>query len=100
MRCAEEKTCAAFPDAGEECWAIAGTMRDSEMEKKLEKMSIMARDPGRDLTEPQLMQMQNRKTTKLCKFIERYGSCKCCPYFKYIKEFDRQERIRKKDVKW
>ncbi|MBU0634097.1 MAG: hypothetical protein KKB82_00145 [Candidatus Omnitrophica bacterium] len=96
MRCNEEKSCAAFPDYCEECWAIAGTMRNTESDKTLSKMSQAAQDSGRDLSEPQFLQMNpGAKTSKLCKFIERFGTCRCCPYYKYVQEFERRHIDRK-----
>ena len=86
MRCAEEQTCAAYPDKGEVCWEVAGTMRSNEAQTRLEKQAKMARQSGGDITEQEMFLMHSVKKVKLCKFIERYGSCKCCPYFLYAKK--------------
>ncbi|MFH1459495.1 MAG: hypothetical protein ABIG64_03875 [Candidatus Omnitrophota bacterium] len=93
MRCGEEITCSVFPDGGETCWEIAGTMRSNEAEKRLEKLSQIAQESGTDITEEQLQQQfKSVKQVKLCKYIERYGSCKCCPYYKFAEKFERDRR--------
>ena len=86
MRCDESATCPAYPDKGEVCWEVAGTMRTSEAQKRLEKQAMLARQDGRDITEQEMLVNHNAKPTKLCKFIERYGSCKCCPYYLYAEK--------------
>ncbi len=95
MRCSEERTCPAYPDKGEICWEVAGTMRDNEAEKRLEKQAKIARQEGRDLTEQEMLLLHPLKAEKLCKFIERYGSCKCCPYYQYVEKMKKSMRIRK-----
>jgi len=98
MRCQEERTCPAYPDCGEVCWEVAGTMRSSEAERRLEKQSRIAREEkGRDLTEEELLMLRPMKPVKLCKFIERYGSCKCCPYYQYIIKAKKDREIRNPD---
>jgi len=86
MRCGDQLTCPAYPDCGEKCWEAAGTMRNNEAEKRLEKQSKLARESGRDLTEQQLIQLRPSKAVKLCKYIERYTSCRCCPYYQYVEK--------------
>jgi hypothetical protein len=86
MRCDESQTCPAYPDKGEICWEVAGTMRTSEAEKRLEKQARIARQEGRDITEQEMLSSHALKPGKLCKFIERYGTCKCCPYYLYAEK--------------
>jgi len=92
MRCSEERSCPAYPDCGEKCWEVAGTMRDNEAQKRLEKQAKIARQEGRDLSEQEMLMLRPGKTVKLCKYIERYGSCKCCPYYQYV---DKEKKIRR-----
>ncbi len=94
MRCGDERTCAAYPDNGEKCWEVAGTMRSNEAEKRLEKQAKIARQEGRDLTEQEMLQYHS-KAVKLCKFVERYGSCKCCPYYQYVEKMKKSMRFKK-----
>ncbi|MDD5747072.1 MAG: hypothetical protein PHO30_07415 [Candidatus Omnitrophica bacterium] len=89
MRCGEERTCGAYPDNGEKCWEVAGTMRSNEAERRLEKQAKLAREEGRDLTEQELLQFNPTKAVKLCKFIDRFGSCRCCPYFLFVEKMQR-----------
>ena len=86
MRCSEEMTCPVYPDKGEICWEIAGTMRNSEANKRLEKLAKIARQAGKDRTEQEMLNLHSAKAEKLCKFVERYGSCKCCPYYQYVEK--------------
>ncbi len=100
MRCQEEMTCPSYPDCGEVCWEVAGTMRNSESEKRLEKMARIARSEGRDLTEQELMMLKPVSTVKLCKFIERFGSCKCCPYYQYVEKENKVRGQKNKSVQF
>jgi hypothetical protein len=86
MRCGEEQTCPCYPDKGEVCWEVAGTMRNNESQKRLEKLAKIARQEGRDITEQEMVQYSSVKSVKLCKFVERYGTCKCCPYYLYAEK--------------
>ncbi|MBI4846730.1 MAG: hypothetical protein HY810_09730 [Candidatus Omnitrophica bacterium] len=86
MRCGEETACSAYPDAGEHCWEVSGTMRSSEAERRLEKQAKIAREEGRDLTEQEMLMFKPTKPIKLCKYIERYGTCRCCPYYQYVEK--------------
>ncbi len=95
MRCNEERTCCAYPDKGEVCWEVAGTMRDNEAEKRLDKLAKIAQQEGRDMTEHEMLLMHPMKAEKLCKYVERYGSCKCCPYYKYVEKMKKSMTTRK-----
>ena len=95
MRCEEEQTCSAYPDKGQICWEVAGTMRDNEAEKRLEKQAKIARQKGKDMSEQEMLLRHSSKVEKLCKYVERYGSCKCCPYYKYAKKMEKSMIIRK-----
>lgn len=97
MRCNEHTTCSAFPDKGEICWEVAGTMRNNEAEKRLEWQCKLARESGRELTEQDLMMFEPVAPVKLCKYIERYNLCRCCPYYKYV-EFKKKSTQTKKYV--
>ena len=95
MRCSEERTCCAYPDKGEVCWEVAGTMRDNEAEKRLEKQAKIARQQGRDITEQEMLLLHPRRAVKLCKYVERYGSCKCCPYYQYAQKMKKSMGFRR-----
>ncbi|MBU4305518.1 MAG: hypothetical protein KJ893_07880 [Candidatus Omnitrophica bacterium] len=100
MRCAEQVACAAYPDCGEVCWEAAGTMRTNEAEKRLEKQSKLARETGRDLTEQELLMFKPVRSVKLCKYIERYASCKCCPYYQYVDKIKKISKGRSPFDEW
>lgn len=95
MRCSEERTCSAYPDKGQVCWEVAGTMQNNEAHKRLEKQAKMARQEGRDMTEQEMLLLHPSKVAKLCKYVERYGSCKCCPYYQYVEKMDKSMKIRR-----
>ena len=95
MRCDEERTCAVYPDKGDVCWEVAGTMRNNEAEKRLAKQAKIARQEDRDMTEQEMLQSNPGKVVKLCKYVERYGSCKCCPYYQYVEKMKRSMHVRK-----
>lgn len=83
MRCGSEQSCAAYPDCGEECWAYAGTKRIVEREQRLKML--------------EKIEMQDYGSVKfqrqLCKYIERYGMCQCCPYYQYVEKTERQNKM-------
>ncbi len=85
MRCQEQFGCAAYPDHGEDCWLVAGTMRaDTDAERRLGKQKQRAYDDP-NLSEAKLAQF-NTAPKKLCKYVERYGMCRCCPYYQYVEK--------------
>jgi len=61
-------------------------MRNSESEKRLEKLAKIARQDGKDMTEQEMLLLNPMKSVRLCKYVERYGSCKCCPYYQYVEK--------------
>ena len=94
MRCGFEIECAAFPDCGHKCWEVAGTLRNSASEKRQEKLYNLAREKGRDLTEKELTAYHPAKPKLLCKFIERYGMCQCCPYYQHMEQMEKDRKAK------
>ena len=94
MRCGEEQQCSAYPDCGYNCWEVAGTMRNSQSERRMEQLYQRARESGRDVTEQDLLMFKPVKPMKLCKFIERYGMCQCCPYYQHVEKMEKASRTR------
>ncbi len=86
MYCGMEQRCPAYPDNGEECWKVAGTMCASTAEETLKKFNKALREKGEDQNGEQSLAYEPMQTKEICRFVERYGRCKCCPFYQYIEK--------------
>lgn len=94
MRCGSEIVCAAYPDCGHKCWEVAGTLRNSAAERRQGKLYNLAREKGRDLTEKELIAYRPATPKQLCKYIERYGICQCCPYYQQMEKMEKERKAK------
>ena len=93
MRCAMEMECAAYPDKGEECWLNAGSMRQaSTAEERLDRLKREAIAAGRELTEQELRLYKPVGNKKMCKYLERYAMCQCCPYYQFMERKKKEQK--------